>query len=183
MSSSELLLASLTKVLATCRSDAAAIAALSRRTGCAASIARELRDLASHLEGHLAPGAGRLGDRKWSTLQIPENSTQASAMIAASHEEDPVWAPSRLLAQHGYDDIGQYLRATAPPLDGLSHKGQQGRIGVLGGSIDYAGGGSGERWRERGRQGGGGRTGGRKGEEERREGRGGVRVVVRVGIS
>ena len=143
-SASELLLASLTKVLATCRSDAAAIAALSRRTGCAVSIARELRDLASHLDpsgsGQLAPGAGRLGDRKWSTLQIPENSTQASAMIAASHEEDPVWAPSRLLAQHGYDDIGQYLRATAPPLNGLSHKGQQGRIGVLGGSIDYAGG-------------------------------------------
>jgi ATP-dependent NAD(P)H-hydrate dehydratase len=34
---------------------------------------------------------------------------------------------------------GDFLLGTAPPLDGTAHKGQAGRIGVLGGSVDYAG--------------------------------------------
>lgn len=35
--------------------------------------------------------------------------------------------------------LGDFLLALAPPLDGRGHKGGAGRIGVLGGSIDYAG--------------------------------------------
>ena len=35
--------------------------------------------------------------------------------------------------------VGLYLRQIAPALDGQGHKGQAGRIGVLGGSVDYAG--------------------------------------------
>ena len=31
------------------------------------------------------------------------------------------------------------LAALAPPLDGRAHKGQAGRVGVLGGSVDYSG--------------------------------------------
>ena len=34
---------------------------------------------------------------------------------------------------------GQVLQSLAPPLDDTRHKGQNGRIGVLGGSIDYTG--------------------------------------------
>eukprot|EP00435_Cladocopium_sp_Y103_P014260 s2763_g3.t1 len=33
----------------------------------------------------------------------------------------------------------QFLRETAPPLDGLSYKGQGGRVGIFGGSGDYTG--------------------------------------------
>lgn len=33
----------------------------------------------------------------------------------------------------------RFLRLVAPPLDGSGHKGQAGRIGVLGGSVDFAG--------------------------------------------
>ena len=33
----------------------------------------------------------------------------------------------------------QFLKQVVPPLDGTGHKGQGGRIGVLGGSIDYTG--------------------------------------------
>ena len=35
--------------------------------------------------------------------------------------------------------FGETLLDIAPPLDGKAHKGQAGRIGVLGGSVDYAG--------------------------------------------
>ena len=35
--------------------------------------------------------------------------------------------------------ISDYLRDIAPALDGRSYKGQSGRIGVLGGSIDFTG--------------------------------------------
>ena len=34
---------------------------------------------------------------------------------------------------------GDLLLDIAPPLDGSAHKGQAGRVGVLGGSVDYAG--------------------------------------------
>jgi len=39
----------------------------------------------------------------------------------------------------GTEAVRQFLQRVAPPLDGTAHKGQAGRVGVLGGSKDYTG--------------------------------------------
>lgn len=36
-------------------------------------------------------------------------------------------------------DIIKNVKACIPPLDGGSHKGQAGRIGIVGGSLEYTG--------------------------------------------
>jgi ATP-dependent NAD(P)H-hydrate dehydratase len=38
-----------------------------------------------------------------------------------------------------FNDVRQLVKAVVPPLSGKSHKGQHGRIGVVGGSADYTG--------------------------------------------
>lgn len=61
-----------------------------------------------------------------------------------------IWCSSRSLALQDYlpsylDDgktpktLQDFLLDIAPPLDGRSYKGQSGRIGLLGGSVDFAG--------------------------------------------
>ena len=39
----------------------------------------------------------------------------------------------------GTEAVRHFLQHVAPPLDGTAHKGQAGRVGVLGGSKDYTG--------------------------------------------
>ena len=60
-----------------------------------------------------------------------------------SRSRGPTHILSRFLTQSGAvvpaARRSDFLRRIAPPLDGRHHKGQAGRIGVLGGSVDYAG--------------------------------------------
>jgi len=37
------------------------------------------------------------------------------------------------------EDVSKCLKSIAPPLDFTTHKGSSGRIGILGGSVDYTG--------------------------------------------
>lgn len=42
-------------------------------------------------------------------------------------------------ASNNTEAVRRFLLSVAPPLDGTGHKGQAGRVGVLGGSKDYTG--------------------------------------------
>lgn len=47
----------------------------------------------------------------------------------------------RLIQRHMMDQVCavESIKACVPPLDGSQHKGQAGRIGIVGGSLEYTG--------------------------------------------
>ena len=71
-------------------------------------------------------GAGALAAAGLSAL-VRRAPAPATALDAAAH------------AAVGTEAVRQFLLHVAPNLDGTAHKGQAGRVGVLGGSKDYTG--------------------------------------------
>jgi len=72
--------------------------------------------------------------------EFPESFLPASHIFCATQALDMCDGLPRFLDDNRIPCTpGDFLRFIAPSLDGKGHKGQAGRIGVLGGSVDYAG--------------------------------------------
>lgn len=84
--------------------------------------------------------------------ELAQSSPKSQQQITEAAQD--AWRPSRMLTPRAmssmsmgtaafdssaYGETMSFLYQVAPKLDGRSHKGQAGRVGVLGGSVDYTG--------------------------------------------
>lgn len=69
----------------------------------------------------------------------PHLQPVARKAVAAASSAPPCPIPTRPSLSAGAQQAAAVLKRIVPPLDGTTYKGQGGRVGILGGSVDYTG--------------------------------------------